>query len=541
MIRALTSREVKNKVLVLSILIFIGSVLEIVSLISLYPLFELLTKNLDNYSILINDYLGFKLENKSLHLLVSVFIIFIFIIKTLYQIFLGYFQNKFIQNFCRSLLHKIFKNLFSTSYSELSQKNSGKFFREFDGEIRSFSAYFEALLIIISELILTLTLFTFLLIINPLPTFISFLIIGCFSYIAYRIPKSFVDNLAINLKEQDIEINKRLMESYNGFNEVIFFNSFQTLDNKLRINTSNRVSIISKFKAIQLMPKNSLELIAVLGLLSYILFTLKLGNTNVLLNASILVATIFKLLPSFNRLILNFQNFRYNHLSVKTLYEKIVCFKQKKIKQIKLNNEISVKGLSFSYENQKEISFPDFSLIKNDIFVIYGESGTGKSTLLKILTGLLPPKSGKIIIDNSEGYLNFNGFISQDCYLFDESILFNITLSDENNVDQKKLKKAINLSNIGELINQKSDFLYNRVGENGIKLSGGQKQRVCFARSIYHDADIFLFDEPTSALDEENVDRFITSIENLKENGATILIVTHNKKIISKFKNKIQL
>ena len=336
MIRALTSREVKNKALILSFLIFIGSLLEIVSLISLYPIFEILTKNLDNYSILIYNYLGFKLENKSLYLIVSISIVLIFVIKTIYQIILAYFQNKFIQNFGRSLLHKMFKNLFSTSFSELSQKNSGKFFREFDGEIRSFNAYFESLLVITSELIITLTLLTFLLIINPLPTLFAFFIIGCFSYLVYRIPKSFVEKLAINLKDKDIEINKRLIESYNGFKEVIFFNSFQSLDNKLRINTSIKVLIISKFKALQSMPKSSLEFIAVLGLISYVLFNLKLGNSNALLNTSILVATIFKLLPSFNKLILNFQNFRYNHLSVKTLYEKIVCFKEKKNKTNKI-------------------------------------------------------------------------------------------------------------------------------------------------------------------------------------------------------------
>ena len=197
--------------------------------------------------------------------------------------------------------------------------------------------------------------------------------------------------------------------------------------------------------------------------------------------------------------------------------------------------------MSFSYESQKDIRFPDFSIIKNDIVVIYGESGSGKSTLLKILTGLLPAKSGKIKIDNSEGFINFNGFISQDCFLFDESILFNITLSDEKSVDQNKLKKAINFSNLGELIDQKTDFLSYKVGENGTKLSGGQKQRVCFARSIYNDADIFLFDEPTSALDEKNVEIFIDSIKKINENGATILIVTHNNEIISRFKNKIQL
>jgi len=148
----------------------------------------------------------------------------------------------------------------------------------------------------------------------------------------------------------------------------------------------------------------------------------------------------------------------------------------------------------------------NFKIKKNDIFLIQGESGVGKTTLINILTGLIKPTTGKILIDDKhyiesiKDWDNQISYVSQNFFIFETSLRNNIILFQENDIDENLYQLAIKLSLCTEIAEKIKKQKNEQVDINNI-LSGGEKQRISFARAIYANKPILILDEPTSMLD----------------------------------------
>ncbi|MDB2329271.1 ATP-binding cassette domain-containing protein, partial [Flavobacteriaceae bacterium] len=156
------------------------------------------------------------------------------------------------------------------------------------------------------------------------------------------------------------------------------------------------------------------------------------------------------------------------------------------------------------------------------------------STLVNILVGLLKPSSGKILIDNNldiyddlDLWKNSIGYVSQDVYLSDNSILMNIAFGvEKESIDLELIDKVIEQSKLAELIERLPKGYDTNVGERGVQLSGGQRQRIGIARALYRKPNILVLDEATSSLDVKTEENIMRSVDNLK-GQMTIIIVTH--------------
>ena len=162
-----------------------------------------------------------------------------------------------------------------------------------------------------------------------------------------------------------------------------------------------------------------------------------------------------------------------------------------------------------------------------------GKSGAGKSTLVDVMLGLLAPTSGTITLDGTSIYDNLNswqqivGYVPQDVFLLDDSILKNIAFGiHEDNLDFERLNEVIKEVQLDDFICELSEGLNTELGERGLRLSGGQKQRIGIARALYHKSSVLVFDEATSALDTETETEIMSEISNLKGNQ-TIIIIAH--------------
>lgn len=166
-------------------------------------------------------------------------------------------------------------------------------------------------------------------------------------------------------------------------------------------------------------------------------------------------------------------------------------------------NQLTIEDLSYSVNNKTILNNVSFSLKRNEKILLMAPSGFGKTTLLRLLMGQLTPTSGSIKIDQQNLTGNWKeahkyfGYINQKPFLFDRSLLFNLTLVKE--YTKKELNQAIEFSGLTDLVNEKG-FDY-QVGQNGNNLSGGQIQRIEIARAILAKRPILLADEATSALD----------------------------------------
>ena len=204
---------------------------------------------------------------------------------------------------------------------------------------------------------------------------------------------------------------------------------------------------------------------------------------------------------------------------------------------LEFENKIILKNISFSYKNDKNI-FKDLNLeiSKNKIIGIAGESGSGKSTIVNLLTGLIKSQKGNIIIDEKEindplilrRYQNLFSITSQDTYLIDGSIKDNIIFGSNEKVSNDRIKSSIKFARLDTTINNLSYGMDTYVGSNIKQLSSGQKQRISIARSIYSDREILIFDEATNALDKENEKYIFENLKNLKAKK-TIIIISHDQ------------
>ena len=197
--------------------------------------------------------------------------------------------------------------------------------------------------------------------------------------------------------------------------------------------------------------------------------------------------------------------------------------------------EIKIRNLSFDYGEKDILKGLNFSLINGQTIGIIGESGAGKTTLSNILSGLIKPKDGEILINNKLMDLNqyemnnVVGYVPQTPYLIDDTILNNIAFGEfDENIDITRVHSVIKETELNSLIHNLEKGIYSMVGESGLKLSGGQRQRICIARALYKNPKILIFDEPTSALDvktSEEIMKKITSMKNIIK-----IIVTHKEK-----------
>jgi len=207
---------------------------------------------------------------------------------------------------------------------------------------------------------------------------------------------------------------------------------------------------------------------------------------------------------------------------------------------------ISTKNLRFSYSKDQEFIFPDLYCEAGSTLLITGDSGKGKTTYLHLLAGLLQPKSGEIIIDNTDlvslsekktdRYRGKNiGVVFQKSYFIAAlTVLENLQMASWLATGEKHTKRA------KKLLEQLG--IENQASKLPAQLSIGQQQRVSIARALMNEPKVLLADEPTSSLDDKNAANVIELLTSLsKEYKAALLIVTHDNRIKEKFINKITL
>jgi len=205
-------------------------------------------------------------------------------------------------------------------------------------------------------------------------------------------------------------------------------------------------------------------------------------------------------------------------------------------KPIPFAKEIKLNNLNFRYSESSPwvLKNANLSLKKGSRIGFMGVTGSGKSTLIDIIMGLLPATEGELIIDNQtinnqnlRAWQVHIAHVPQNIYLSDSTIEENIAFGIATElIDHQRVKEAAQQAQIAELIEQWKDGYQTFVGERGIRLSGGQRQRIGIARALYKKANVLVFDEATSALDNETEQAVMDAIENLGEE-ITILIIAH--------------
>ena len=220
------------------------------------------------------------------------------------------------------------------------------------------------------------------------------------------------------------------------------------------------------------------------------------------------------------------------------------------VNKIPLNKKIKIENLKFKYspDGSKILNGINLEIPKGSILGIIGATGSGKSTFIDILMGLLHPVSGSLSVDdtiitetNKFGWQAELAHVPQSIFLIDSSIAENIALGvPKSDIDHDLVKKSAMQAQIHETILSWKDGYSSVVGERGVRISGGQRQRIGIARALYKKASVIIFDEATSALDSDTETSVMRSIISLNKE-ITIIIVAHRLTTLKDCSNIIEL
>ena len=202
---------------------------------------------------------------------------------------------------------------------------------------------------------------------------------------------------------------------------------------------------------------------------------------------------------------------------------------------ISFEKKIVLDKIVFQYPNTTHRALDQISLTihKGQSIGIIGKSGSGKTTLVDVILGLFKPQSGEIKVDGISVYSdlrewqNLLGYVPQSIFLIDDTLEHNIAFGvPDHLIDRDRLKNALLLAQLNEVVEQLPNGIETIVGERGVLLSGGQRQRVGIARVLYHEREILVFDEATAALDNET-EHLVTEATKTLSGSKTIIIIAH--------------
>ncbi len=207
---------------------------------------------------------------------------------------------------------------------------------------------------------------------------------------------------------------------------------------------------------------------------------------------------------------------------------------------------IATKGLRYE-AGGREIAFPDIEIMPGERIAICGPSGAGKTTLIGLLCGLARPSSGRVEIggeplddDLADAWRGTIGFVGQHPHMLNASLRANIALSGER-IDEARLDAALAAAAADGVVAALPRGVDTRLGENGSGVSGGEARRLTIARAIYADAKVVFADEPTADLDAATAERVVEALEAIGRQGATLVVATHDPRLIARFDRVIAL
>lgn len=298
-------------------------------------------------------------------------------------------------------------------------------------------------------------------------------------------------------------------------------------------------------RTISILPKYTVEAVSMTGLLIAVIVKLVFGEADMTYFISQLAAfavAAMRLMPSVGRINEHASNMLYAFPSVELVYHDLVEIeglidndRRDCGRDWKLQKEICVQDVSYHYPDTEEwvLKGVNFTIKKGTTVAFIGSTGSGKTTMVDIILGLLTPVKGAVMADEiniHEQPKTFHaqvGYIPQTIYLSDDTIRNNIAFGvQEGQIDEDAVNAALEKAQLRDFVESLPHGLETIVGDRGVRLSGGQRQRIGIARALYHDPEILVLDEATSALDNETEAAVMEAIEHL-QGMKTMIIIAH--------------
>lgn len=401
--------------------------------------------------------------------------------------------------------------------------------------------------------VLALVMATAIFIFNPLVALAGLLMFGVAYIVLYKTVRRRLSQNGRAISQSNQQRFKLMNEGFGGIKDTLLLGRQAEFNQRFEYSSHKLGRAQGVTRGLSQVPRYAMELIAfgaVIFLVLYLLSTYDGNLGNILPVLSVYALAGFKLLPAFQQMYTSLAQVKGNIASFDSIEEDLVdsqngedvkpAFNAGKLspkKQIKLDN------VSFNYPDKEEKALHELTLDipVNQVVGLVGASGSGKSTAIDVLLGLIEPQSGHLMVDGEEikgqktrAWQNNVGFVPQAIFLADSSIRENIAFGiPPEEIDESRVFRAAQMAHLDELLERLPEGLNTRVGERGIQLSGGQRQRIGIARALYDDAEVLVLDEATSALDGITEKLVMDAIHDFS-GKKTIIMIAHRLATVKK-------
>jgi ABC-type multidrug transport system fused ATPase/permease subunit len=554
---SLLNTQQRKRAYLLLIMLIIMAFMDMIGVASILPFVAVLT----NPSLVETNYIlssmfvflsSFGLNNHQEFIVFLGLLVFLLLIVSLtFKAITTYVQVRFVQMCEYNLGKKLVESYLHQPYSWFLNRHSADLGKTILSEVGSVtSGGLKPFMELIAKSLVAISLIILLIIADPAIA----LIVGFSLTSIYGIIFFFIRKYINIIGEQRLKNNQirftTISEAFGAAKEVKV-GGLEEAYVKLFSNAAKIVALTkSSSQAISQLPRFILEAIAMGGILLITLYiTSKTGSVNNALPLiSVYVFAGYRLIPALQQIYAAIAQLAFIEPSLDRLINDLKSLKpfnkSKDIEILSFNNSIVLRNINYSYPNVSKATLKDINLVipaKSKIGFI-GHTGSGKTTVVDIILGLLEPKKGTLEIDqniitskNLRSWQKLIGYVPQHIYLSDDTVAANIAFGkDSENINQEAVEKASKIANLHQFVIEELPNKYQTtIGERGVRLSGGQRQRIGIARALYNNPKLLILDEATSALDNQTEKVVMEAINNLNED-TTLILIAHRLNTVKK-------
>ena len=552
----LTTHERKRACLLL-LMILLMALLDMIGVASILPFMAVLTNpslvdtNLFlNFLFTTSSVFGVS-DNQQFLFILGLLVFIMIVVSLLFKAVTTYAMLRFMRMREYSIGKRLVEGYLNQPYSWFLDRNSAELGKNILSEVTQILANsIMPFMEIIAKGAVSIAIIILLITVDPkIALIVGFLFSGLYFLIFFSI-KGYLNRIG----NERLESNKSrfvvVNEAFGAAKEI----KVSGLE-KIYINLfSNPAYIFARTTASQgiiaQIPRFILESLAFGGILLIILYKMaQTGNFNSILPIfSLYIFAGYRLMPAIQQIYSSFTSLTFSAPALEKLYNDLKNLKPITLNEDKsilpLNKSINLKNIHYNYPNTSRVSLKNINLeipAKSTVGFV-GSTGSGKTTLVDIILGLLEAQKGTLKIDekvitkeNTRSWQRSIGYVPQHIYLKDDSIAANIAFGvSHENINQKMLERASKIANLHNFVIEELPNQYQTsVGERGVRLSGGQRQRIGIARALYNNPQVLILDEATSALDNLTEQAVMEAVHNLGKD-ITIILIAHRLSTVKK-------
>ena len=549
MLLMLSPKE-RTQAIILFFMILIMASLDMIGVASILPFVTVISNpSLIETNLVLNIMFQtseiFGVQNNEQFLIVLGFLVIVILIFSLiFKALTTYVQLKFVHMREFSIGKRLLEGYLQNSYSWFLSRHSSELAKTILSEINQIiGSGIKPLLDLIAKSMIAISITVLLFIVNPKIALIVSISLGGIYLIIFYIVRGHINKIGNDrLKNNELRF-MAISETFGAIKEIKVGKLEQIYLNRFSGPARTFAQTTASSQIIGQLPRYILEAITFGGVVLLILYLMTQTNSfnSVLPIFSLYIFAGYRLMPALQQIYVSLTKLTFVGPSLDKLYKdienlKLSNFNQDK-KALSFNKSITLKNINYNYPNSSRTALKDINFtipIKSKVGFV-GTTGSGKTTTVDIILGLLEAQKGTLKVDekvitkkNVGSWQRLIGYVPQNIYLSDDSIAANIAFGEKpENINQETIIKVCKIANLHNfVINELPQKYETLIGERGVRLSGGQRQRIGIARALYHNPQVLVLDEATSALDNQTEQEVMDAVNSLNKN-ITIIIIAH--------------